>query len=106
MSKKKVKERIEMYSQVSKMKEVSIYKFGVYYQPKEKMWFIYLNYKTVEFDFETENDIIEFHEEFECFDGKGWLKISKDFTREDFDNVFSELKPSKFNIKSILIKSS
>ena len=43
MSKKKVKERIEMYSQVSRMKEVSIHKFGIYYHPKEKMWFLYLN---------------------------------------------------------------
>ena len=106
MSKKKVKERIEMYSQVSRMKEVSIHKFGIYYHPKEKMWFLYLNYKTIEKDKETENDIIEFHEEFECFDDIGWLKISEGFTREDFDIVFSELKPSKFNIKSILIKGS
>ena len=54
MSKKKVKERIEMYSQISRMKEVSIHKFGIYYHPKEKMWFLYLNYKTIEKDKETE----------------------------------------------------
>jgi len=106
MSKKKVKERIEMYSEISRMKEVKIFGFDVYYHPKEKLWFLHLNYSTTEKDKETEKDVIEFHEEMECYDGKGWLKISADFKEEDFKNVISECRKSKFNIKGIKMYSN
>ena len=41
----------------------------------------------------------------ECFDGKGWLKISQDFTEEDFKNVFDECEKSKFKTKGVKIYS-
>ena len=47
MSKKRVKERIEMYSEISKMKEVKFYQFTVLYHRKEKIWFLYLEYSTI-----------------------------------------------------------
>ena len=103
MSRKKVKERIEMYAQISNMKEIRMHKFKVLYYPEQKLTLIYLKY--TELYKNMEGDIVEQHEELECYDGKGWLKVSKDFTQEDFDNMFKELKPSKYNIKDVKIVS-
>jgi hypothetical protein len=103
MSKKIVRERIEMYSEVSKRfsKEMKFYDFSVLYHKTEKIWFIYLDYTMTEEDKETKEQNIYDIKEIECYDGKGWIKISDDFTPEDFTNVFSECDKSKFNTKSI-----
>lgn len=103
MSKKKVKERIELYSKMSVMKEVEFYNFKIYYNSPQKLWFILLEYKLLETDPETKKTTIEFHKEMECYDGKGWLNISKfnEFKDEDFEAVIKECKLSLFNTKKI-----
>jgi len=103
MSKKKVKERIEMYSQISRMKEVKFFEFSVLYHKKEKIWFLYLDYQNIDKEVDTKKEVTYQIKEMECFDGKGWLKISQDFKEEDFKNVFYECEKSKFNIKGIKI---
>ena len=105
MSKKKVKERIEMYSEISKMKEVKFYQFTVLYHRKEKIWFLYLEYSNTEKEEDSEEMVTYNIKEMECFDGKGWLKISQDFTEEDFKNVFDECEKSKFKTKGVKIYS-
>jgi hypothetical protein len=103
MSKTKVKERIKMYASISLNPEVKIYKFDVYYNSKEKLWILHLDYQVTETDKETGSSIVSNHQEMECFDGKGWLKISSNFKKEDFENIISECKKSDFNTKSVRI---
>ena len=97
MSRTKVKERIEMYAEISKMKEVKMHEFKVYYSSEEKLHFIFLKYTTIE------GKLIENHKEIETFDGKGWLKLSQNFSDSDFLDLISELKISKFNTKCVRI---
>jgi hypothetical protein len=98
MANKKVKDRIEMYAKISKLKEVSMHDFKVLYSPEEKVHFIYLKYQV------KEKDVIEQHEDIECYDGKGWLKVNHNFKQSDFNALLSELKPSKYKIKDVIIK--
>ena len=103
MSKTKVKERIKMYAEISLNNEVKIYDFKVYFHSKEKIWFIHIDYSFSETDEKTKETLISNHEEMECYDGKGWLKISNNFKKEDFKNVISECKKSDFNTKGVKI---
>lgn len=102
MSKKQVKKRIETYSTISKRNNVRIFKFQVLYDVADGMYLIYLKY-TIE-----EDGKITEHEEIEAYDGKGWIKISNNFTAKDFVLVFNEAQNVNYKfptIKHIILKS-
>ena len=88
MSKKQTKERINQYADISQRSNVKMFGFQILYDEAEKMYLIYLKYNITEK--KDEKDVTTEYEELEAYDGKGWLKISNDFTKKDFQIVFDE----------------